>query len=381
MSNTRVVVTVLLSTLVLGCAAVGKHPSAAVTLDRATLLAGPPELASPEPVVDILALDDEMRTYIAAHVPEQAHNLQKAKLLLRAFFAEEGIQVQYDNIKTHTAIETFHTQQGNCLSFTALFIAMAREVGLRAYFQEVKTPTVWNSRGQLYIYNRHINVLLKHRHSDDQVVDFDMANFAEEYPRKRIPDAAAIAQYHNNMSVHWLLQEDAGRALAHQRLALKLLPQADYMWTNLGAVYSHFGYSDYAEASFLTALSYDRSDLVAISNLARLYKKRGESELAQYYLDQAQAFRRRNPFYLFARAEEHYAEGQFDAARSELQRAVRLQQGEHEFHQLLGLTELQLGEAKRARKNFELAAEYAREPKDKDRYNRKLQLLAGAKSD
>ncbi|MFB3079848.1 MAG: hypothetical protein ACE1Y4_17775, partial [Lysobacterales bacterium] len=62
-------------------------------------------------------------------------------------------------------------------------------------------------------------------------------------------------------------------------------------------------------------------------------------------------------------------------------RAIRLQKGEHEFHQLLGLTELRIGEPERARKNFELAHEFAREPEDRARYNRKLQLLAGSKSE
>ena len=381
MSYTRAALLALMSALVFGCATVGKHPSAVVTMDRQTLLAGPPELAAPEPEVDILALDDGMRAYLEEHVPKDAHNLQKARMLLKAFFADDGIQVQYDNIKTHTAIETFYAKEGNCLSFTNLFIAMAREVGLRAYFQEVKTPAVWNSTGELYIYNRHINVLLKYKHSNDQVVDFDMANFEEEYPRKKIPDEAAIAQYHNNMGVHWLLREDAPQALAHQRLALQMLPKADYMWTNLGAVYSHFGYPDYAEAAFLTALSHDPDDLVAISNLARLYDQRGEAELAGYYSEQARSFRHRNPFYLYALAEKHYAKGEFMQARDELRRAIRLQKGEHEFYQLLGLTELSIGEPERARKNFELAAESAREPEARARYNRKLQLLAGTRSE
>ena len=376
MSYTRVAL-VVISMLALGCAGVGMHPGATVSVDRDALLAGPPELAAPEPVVDMLALDEEMRAYLDAHVPADAHEQQKARFLLQAFFAEDGIRVQYDNIKTQTAIETFHSREGNCLAFTNLFIAMAREVGLKAYFQEVKTPAVWNSRGQLYIYNRHINVLLKYKHADDQVVDFDMANFEEEYPRKKIPDEAAIAQYHNNMSVHWLLQEDARRALAHQRLALQMSPQADYMWTNLGAIYSHFGYSDYAEAAFLTALSYDNTDLVAISNLARLYDRQGEAELSVYYREQAKTFRRKNPFYMYSLAEKHYADGEFIEAREELRSAIRLQKGEHKFHQLLGLTELKLGESERARKNFELAREYAREPKDRARYNRKLQLLVG----
>jgi tetratricopeptide (TPR) repeat protein len=258
-----------------------------------------------------------------------------------------------------------------------LFVAAAREVGLNAYFQEVKTPPVWDSRGGLYIYNRHINVLLKYRNHHDQVVDFDMVNFEEDFPRKKIPDTAAVAQYHNNMAVHWLLREDVRQALAHQRLALRMQPRAEFMWTNLGVIYSHFGYTDYAEGAYLTALDYDFGQAVAMSNLARLYGAQGRQELADYYAARARTFRRMNPFYLFARAQEYYAEGEFLEARDELRRAVKLQKGEPQFYRLLGLAELQTGAPERARKNFELARKYAEDPDLRARYNRKIQLLAG----
>jgi Flp pilus assembly protein TadD len=377
MNVARVFMLAVLSFLLLACATRGQHSTATISVDRERLLAGPPELAAPEPEVDILALDDDMRQFLAEHVPESAHSLQKPKLLLKAFFADDGIKVQYDNIRTGTAIETFHSKEGNCLAFTNLFIAMAREVGLRASFQEVETPPLWDSRGEFFIYNRHINVLLRYKHSEDQVVDFDMANFNEEFPRKRISDEAAAAQYHNNMSVHWLLREDARKALAHQRLALKIQPDVDYMWTNLGAVYSHFGYSEFAEAAFLTALSYDENDLVALSNLARLYRRRGDEEMAEFYAAQAEAFRLKNPFYLYSLASQHYKQGKYELAREELKRAIYLQKGEHEFHQLMGLNELRMGETAQAREHFEQAAELARVPKDQALYNRKLELLAG----
>jgi tetratricopeptide (TPR) repeat protein len=316
-----------------------------------------------------------MRAHLLDQIPGDAPDRLKARLLLQSFFATGGIRVRYDRVRTGTAIETFHAREGNCLAFTTLFVAMAREVGLPAYFQEVDAPATWDDRGQLYTYSRHINVLVTYGYSDDQVVDFDMAKFDEDYPRRRISDKAALAQYHNNLSIHWLLEQDAHRALAHQRLALRLAPRSEYMWTNLGVVYSHFGYADYAEAAFLTALSYDRNDPLAISNLARLYESRGESELAALYGQRAEPFRRRNPFYLYASAERLYADGEYLEARKELRSAIRIQRGEHRFHRLLGLTELSLGQPGSARKNFALALEYAREPEIRARYSRELDLL------
>jgi len=381
MRYTQVVMAGILSLLLAGCTTAGMHPGGRIAMDREALLSGPPGVAVPEPRVDVLALDDEMRAFLAERVPENAHDWRKTKLLLQALFDDGGARLRYNRVRTYTAIETFHAREGNCMSFTNLFIAMAREVGLRAYFQEVETPATWDNRGQLYISSRHINVLVKYQVFDDQIVDFDITHFNQAYRRKRISDQAALAQYHNNMSVHWLLQQEPGKALAHQKLALKLAPRAGYMWTNLGVVYSRSGYPDYAESAFLTALSYGRDNLLAVNNLAHLYEQQGKAELAAYYNQQADAFRRRNPFYLYARARQHYADGEYPEARDALRRAVRIQPTEHEFYQLLGLTELAMGEPDRARKDFELALEYAREPEEKDLYNRKLSLLAGNKAE
>ncbi len=128
------------------------------------------------------------------------------------------------------------------------------------------------------------------------------------------------------------------------------------MWTNLGVVYSRSGYPDYAESAFLTALSYGRDNLLAVNNLAHLYEQQGKAELAAYYDQQADAFRRRNPFYLYARARQHYADGEYPEARDALRRAVRIQPTEHEFYQLLGLTELAMGDARPGAEGFRTGA-------------------------
>ncbi len=340
------------------------------------LLQGPTGWSTPEPEVEVLALDAEMREFLERHVAEGSRERNKTQKLMQSFFGGEGIDIQYDNIQTHTAIETFHRQSGNCLSFTNLFVAMAREVGLRASFQEVETPPIWNNQGELYIFNRHINVLVEYRRGPDQVVDFDIENFDENYPRKKISDRAAEAQYHNNMSVHWMLENDPGQALAHLRKAIELQPRASYMWANMGVLYSRFGFAEYAESAWLTALAKNHSEYVAISNLARLYTGRGEQDLAAHYRERAQRFRRNNPYYLYAQAEHYYQRGDYDQAMTELRRAIRLDDGEHLFHRLLGLVQLKLDQTSDAQDSFTRAAALNAEPRYAAMYSRKLKLMA-----
>ncbi len=44
------------------------------------------------------------------------------------------------------------------MSFTNMFLSMARYVGLNASFQEVKVPPDWTRRGDSFVLSRHINV-------------------------------------------------------------------------------------------------------------------------------------------------------------------------------------------------------------------------------
>jgi Flp pilus assembly protein TadD len=345
-------------------------------LDEATIVAGPAEIEAYSPHVDLLALDEEMKAFLAEHVSSSATDQHKARQLLLSFFNGDGIEIQYDNIKTHTARETFHTQSGNCLSFTSLFIAMARELDLNVSYQEVEIPAHWYDADQLYIYNRHINVRVEFRRGKDQVVDFDMDSFEVDYPTRLISDQAALAQYHNNMSVYWLLEDDLARALGHSRAALLLEPKTSYMWSNLGVVYSHYGYYDYAEAAMLTALAHNASDPVAVSQLARLYDIQGKSELALKYRERAQRFRRKNPYYLYSEAEKHLAADELELAYRDIKQAIRLKRDDPEFHRLLGLVYLADGEFNAAERSWNNALHFATVTEDRLRISNKLQALS-----
>ena len=61
---------------------------------------------------------------------------------------------------TRTASATFHDRQGNCLSFTMLFVGLARAAGLTASYQSVEVPPTWSNDGQVVIAN-HVNAVVR----------------------------------------------------------------------------------------------------------------------------------------------------------------------------------------------------------------------------
>ncbi len=112
------------------------------------------------PDVDILALNEEMKQFLDEVVMEKSPYM-RLQTLVYAIFSEDFLNLTYDNSRTKTAIETFKTRNGNCLSFTTMFVAMARYAGLDAHFQEVFILPTWTKKGDIVLLSRHMNAVVQ----------------------------------------------------------------------------------------------------------------------------------------------------------------------------------------------------------------------------
>ena len=74
---------------------------------------------------EVMALSDEMRAFVDEHVGRRAGDPVKLKQLSDAVFSTSIFGLEYDDA-TRTAAETFRVRSGNCLSFTFMFVALAR---------------------------------------------------------------------------------------------------------------------------------------------------------------------------------------------------------------------------------------------------------------
>ncbi|MBT4522398.1 MAG: hypothetical protein HOC23_20555 [Halieaceae bacterium] len=307
------------------------------------------------PPAHLLEVTDEMRNFLRQHVPDSLSNTQKARRILRAILGE-GLDLQYHNFRTFTAPETFHSREGNCLSFTNLFVALGREAGLKVSYQEVEVPPSWGTKNGTWLFSKHINALVK-LPDKNQVVDFNLSAFDEEFPRYKLTDEAALARYYNNLGVQWMGEGDTAKAFQYFRGALQLEPDTSYFWTNLGTLYRRVGGENpRVEQAYRVAIAID-DEPVAMSNLARHYRTLGEDEKAKYYEKRVQLFRRRNPFYLFQLAQEAYEQDQYSEAKRLLQRAIYIHHDDPQFHRLLGETYKELGNIVASQRHFREASE------------------------
>jgi len=333
--------------------------------------------ASPAPVAagDVLALSPEMRDFLDAHVNRAGSGNVKLQQLATAIIDEDVFGVTYDD-RTRTATETFRTRRGNCLSFSTMFLAMAREVGLNVQYQEVEIPPDWTLDNDTYVLNQHVNVFVDLDLAGTRVVDFNIADFRASYPMRRIADTRALAHYYNNVGVERMQAGDTASALAYFRSAIAADEHAfSPSWVNLGTLYLRNGHPAHAEAAYLQALRTDESDLVAMSSLARLYERQGDRERAAAYRKRVVHHRNLNPYYRYELARRAYSDQDWDAAIGHLKYAVRKRPKEDRFCLLLGLSYLGKGDERAARRWLARAEEVAATDALKRRYSSKIDAL------
>ena len=328
----------------------------------------------------MLAVSPEMRAFLDEHVARRAGRAFRLRQLTHALIHGPGFRLQYDET-TRTAAATFRARRGNCLSFSSMFVAMARQVGLRASFQEVDTPPDWSFRDNAFVLNRHVNVLVDLGREGEQVVDFNMEDFRTTYDRRAISDARALAHYYNNVAVERMQARDAASALGYLRKAAASDRGFSPAWTNLGILYMRHGHPAHAAAAYLQALKADPADLVAMSNLSWLYERQGDIEGAAYYSKRVAAHRDKNPYYRFQLARQAFRVEDYDAAIAHLKHALRAKRNDDQFYFLLGLSYLKKGDSRAARRFLSRAEEVAATDALKRRYASKLENLLAPSQD
>ncbi len=333
------------------------------------------------PAVDhreVLALSDEMQRFLSEYVNPGATDVFKLQQLIDAIMDATTFGLEYDE-NTRTAAETFRLRLGNCLSFSAMFVALARGVGLNAEFQEVDIPPDWSMRKDVFVLNRHVNVSISLGAAGTHVVDFNISDFKSTYEIDMISDKRAIGYFYNNLGVERMQDGDISGAVANFRRAVVDTDRSfSPAWTNLGTLYRKFGYHAYAEAAYKQALKADKMDVVAMSNLVSLYEKMDDPEKAEIYQKRVDEHRMRNPYFRFSLAREAFFDRDYEAAIKHLKVAIREHKNDDEFYFLLGQCYLMSGDEKEARRWTVKAEEVAATDEARKRYSTKIETLMAA---
>ncbi|HEU4620379.1 MAG TPA: tetratricopeptide repeat protein [Gammaproteobacteria bacterium] len=335
-----------------------RSPRPAGDLLSGTALFGEPVTEPAVSLDDVFALDADMRAFVEQRVADAGSMPNKLRRLLEGMQTAGLFSLDYSVAATRTVAETFHDRVGNCLSFTMLFVALARAAGVDARYQMVDVPPSWSAESGFVVLTNHINARVRGRGQPDYVVDFNQEEFKSHYVTHGVSDRYAAALFYNNKGVEALLDEDYRASFVNFRAAIETYPDLAAAWVNLGLLYSKRGRPEQAEAAYQKALDLDDDNQTAMTNLAALYTRAGDAERAELYRQRIRRHQQQNPYYHFFLARAAFEQKHFAEALELVDKALKLKRDE-QFYLLQGQAFDRLGESRNAASSFARARQVA----------------------
>jgi len=310
--------------------------------------------------INLHEVSPAMEEFLDRYVPIDDSKDRKAWNLVWATTDANVLGFNYDPSLTHPSTETFSERSGNCLAFSTMLVAMAKNRGLKAWYQEVEIPPQWHSVNNTLLVSKHINVVIE-GNRDEWVVDITGKLEQSARKIKRLPDKAALAQYYNNLGANALMQEQLPEAHAYFVKAIETDASLSFLWSNLAVVYGRNQQESDAKKAYRQALRLDPGNANAANNLYMIYEREGDLDSANKYKRIVERHRKKNPYYLYYLSSLAFDEGRYRESQEMLRKAIDLQGSEYRFHYGLARTLAQVGDMAAAQASLERAVQLAPE--------------------
>ncbi|MEA2562701.1 MAG: hypothetical protein QOH06_4205 [Acidobacteriota bacterium] len=298
----------------------------------------------PSGVVIPYEINEEMRAWAHRLVPEETAPEKRLETLLAGLVDPDKLKVVYEPRHTATAQEVFETRRANCLAFTSLFVGMAREIGVPAFYLDVDDVERFEKEGDLVVVSGHVSAGYG-TSSELKILDFSAAPEPGYKHVHRISDMTAIALFHSNRGGELLRTGKQDEALPWLQKAVTIDPELPGAWINYGVALRRSGDLTRAEEAYRRALEIDPLAVSAYQNLAALLRHQGKPQEAEDLLALSGTLGSRNPFIYLALGDLSLAHGRIDEARRFYKRAMRLYRDNAEPYAAMGIAALASGDA------------------------------------
>jgi len=336
------------------------------------LLAGPlPEAALPD--TNPLEISPEMEQFVASQIGFGLAPKQRLQLLVSAIFQDKEMNFTYSPV-SRSASETFSHRNGNCLSFTLMFIAMARYLNLDAQFCEVHIPPAFTKRGESVVLIQHLKPVVFIA-GQAYAVDLFPAIIPIGLGGQIVPDKRGFAHYFGNQGIAELGNGNFTLADSCFKKALELDATAFSAWINMGTAQFRAGNMAEAENCYHKALALSPKNPAAMNNLANVFEHTGRSEEARRLKKKVQKFQEKNPYYHFDLGMQAFKQGNYQKALDHYEQATRLNSLDPAFYFEIARIYDKLGKPKQVLENLKLALKFSSQSEDKLRYEEKLAAM------
>lgn len=349
------------------------------SLVLATALAGVPAQAAvpppPPPAAEtLMTIPPELQHMLQQRVMRRSQSPQeRLQRLVDMMFASDGLALQYGASDTHSVAESFATRRVNCLSFTLLFVALAREARLTARPQEVGRVLSWYEQDGLAYNYGHLNVQVR-INSRTGTIDLDSNILMDRRGPHVIPDSRLFAHYYNNRGAELMADGQLQQARLYFEQSLRTDPRLTDAWNNLGVLDFRENAFGAAAADYAQALALDPRHSASLSNALNLYRKTGDVRRAGQVLTQLQQVQERDPFRQYVLGTEAERRGDYAEAARYYTRAIHLYPNAHQFHFGLARVSFLAGNGRVAERELRLARSLG-PVSEQQRYQAKLDSL------
>jgi Flp pilus assembly protein TadD len=295
----------------------------------------------------------EIKAAAEAYSGRGGGTVDELRRIQSALFDEARFTFDYESGLTETAAEALAAHRGNCVSFTNLFIAMARSLGLPVKAGYIDAHLDAKRQGDLVYVMSHVVAVYP---LYDRFVVFDFYRTQEGHARqiRLLDDFQLAALYVNNQAIAALAAGDYDLAEARLGAVLKLDPDFAPGYGNLGVILRRRGDIAGAIDAYRHALTLQPRDPSVLSNLAALYTGIGRDREARTALSLAD-LHLATPYTILARGDLEAADGKFEDALRYYRRAARLDPSIPEPHLSIARLALAAGRRDEARREAERA--------------------------
>jgi Flp pilus assembly protein TadD len=301
----------------------------------------------PSSVVIPFETTEEMRQMAHRIVPDNTPFEKRLEVLLAGLLEGGQVPIRYEARYTGTAAEVFQNHRANCLAFTSLFVAMAREIGVPVFYLDVEDVEKFEKEGDLVVVSGHVSAGYG-AGPEIKILDFSAApkaNYRHVHP---ITDLTAISLFHSNRGAELLRAGRSQEALDWLRKAVAIDPELGRAWVNYGVALRRTGDVAGAEAAYRKALEVDPEGASAYQNLASLLRSQGKEPEADALLEISSHLGSRNPFVYLSLGDLSLQRGQIEEARRFYRRALRLYHDNAEPYAAMGFASLAAGDKNEA---------------------------------
>ena len=339
---------------------VATQPDASIFADTRFAPASQPIRAA-----DVFALSPEMKAYLAGGIEGRMLVRGRTELLVEALYKKSELKLDYDSVLTRNAAHAF-----------------AKELGIPVRYQTVVTDELWGRNGGIDFVIDHINLTLGQRIGGahwagpfTEAVTIDFLPPADLRGQKQhvLSEATVLAMYMNNRAAETLAQGRLDDAYWFAREAIVQDPGFVRALNTLGVIYRRHGDSTLAERALRAAYAKQTDNPQIVFNLAQVLADQGRDAEAASLKTRLAQLQPQAPFGYLDRGLIALRNGDPKAARDHFLRELDRAPYSAQTHYWLAVAYAKLGEVPLAREQLELAMQTSESRQDRDIYAAKLE--------